>query len=146
MEGAMRPFETLTHRGQVRRLRRLAVKALTAYPIDELRLTPLIHEDNTTFRVDSANGERYVLRIHRHSRKTPAEVRSEMLWLAALRQETELVAPVPVPTRDGDLVTIASVAEVPEPRICVLLRWVSGRFLDAELTPAHLERVGAFMA
>jgi len=71
-----------------------------------------------------------------------------MLWLTFLRrrQETDLVVPQPVPRLDGDLVTVASVEGVPEPRMCVLLRWLPGRFVDKGLTPSHLERVGAFMA
>ena len=141
----MKPFEILTNAGQLRRLRRLAVKALRAYDIHEPRLTALLHEDNTTFRVDTANGKRYVLRIHRPLRTVEA-VRSEMMWLAALRRETELVVPEPIPTRDGNLLTVASVTEIPEHRICVLFRWIDGRFLDVKLTPSHLERVGAFMA
>lgn len=140
------PFESLTRRGQLRGLRQLARQALAAYALAEPRLTPLAHGDNTTFRIDDRDGERYVLRIHRPSRKTPEEVRSEMLWLAALRQEADLVVPAPVPNGAGDLVTIASASAVPEPRMCVLLRWVAGRFVDGGLTPAHLERVGAFMA
>jgi len=141
----MKPFEILTNAGQLRRLRQLAVKALRAYDIHEPRLTALLHEDNTTFRVDAANGKRYVLRIHRPLRTVEA-VRSEMMWLAALRRETELVVPEPIPTRDGNLLTVASVTEIPEHRICVLFRWIDGRFLDVKLTPSHLERVGAFMA
>jgi Ser/Thr protein kinase RdoA (MazF antagonist) len=105
-----------------------------------------LHEDNTTFRVDAIDGERYVLRIHRPSRRTAKEVHSEMVWLTALRQETDLVVPQPVPTRNGDLVAVVSVDGVPEPRICVLLRWIPGRFLADGLTPSHLKRVGAFMA
>lgn len=142
----MKPFATLTHRGQIGRLRRLAVKALSAYKINEPRLIVLMHEDNTTFRIESANGERYVLRIHRPSRRTIAEVRSEMMWLAALRQDTNLVVPQPIPTRDGEFVTIVGVEGVPEPRMCVLLRWITGRFMNDGLTPSHLERAGAFMA
>jgi Ser/Thr protein kinase RdoA (MazF antagonist) len=142
----MKSFDTLTYAGQVRRLRRLALQALSAYDIDRPRLTPLTHADNTTFRVDTVDGERYVLRIHRPSRKTPDEVRSELLWLEALHQEDDLVVPIPVPTRAGDLLTIASVAAVPEPRMCVLLRWIPGRFVDKTLTPSHLEQVGIFMA
>jgi Ser/Thr protein kinase RdoA (MazF antagonist) len=139
-------FESLTRRGQIRRLRQLAKHALTAYAIDAPGLTPLMHGDNTTFRIDSADGGCYVLRIHRPTCKTPEEVRSEMLWLAALHQETDLIAPIPVPTRTGDFFTVTSIEEVPEPRMCVLLRWIPGRFVDDGLTPAHLERVGAFMA
>jgi len=145
-EGRMKPFESMTHAGQLRCLSRLAVKALTAYDIPVSNLTALQHEDNTTFRVDLATGERYVLRIHRPALRTVESVRSEMMWLAALRRETDLVVPEPLPTRDGNLLTVTSVAEIPEPRICVLFRWIPGRFLDARLTPSHLERVGAFMA
>jgi Ser/Thr protein kinase RdoA (MazF antagonist) len=142
----MKPFESLTRAAQLRCLRRLAVRALTAYDLKISRLTALQHEDNTTFRVDLAEGERYVLRIHRPALRTINAVRSEMMWLAALRQETDLVVPEPIPTRDGDLLTVTRVAEIPEPRICVLFRWIDGRFLDTRLSPSHLERVGAFMA
>jgi Ser/Thr protein kinase RdoA (MazF antagonist) len=142
----MKPFETLSRRGQLWHLRQLALKALQAYEVAEPRLVPLRHEDNTTFRVDAADGERYVLRIHRPSRKTVAQVRSEMTWLAALRRETKLAVPQPVPTREGELVMVTSAAGVPEPRLSVLLRWLPGRFVDRGLTPAHLERVGVFMA
>jgi hypothetical protein len=61
----MKSFETLTYAGQLRRLRRLAADALAPYDIHEPRLTALAHGDNTTFRVDLATGERYVLCIHR---------------------------------------------------------------------------------
>jgi Ser/Thr protein kinase RdoA (MazF antagonist) len=142
----MKPFDTLTHTGQLRRLRHLGLQALTAYEIDAARLTPLTHADNTTFRIETAAGDRYVLRIHRSTRKTPQEVRSELQWLAALQHESDLAAPVPVLTRNGDLLSVASTAEVPEPRMCVLFRWLPGRFLDDGLTPSHLARVGAFMA
>ena len=37
---------------------------LAAYDLYESRLTVMLHGDNTTFRVDLAAGERYVLRIH----------------------------------------------------------------------------------
>lgn len=142
----MKPFERLTSAGQLRRLRGLAVKALTAYDIHEPRLTTLQHEGNTTFRIDLMNGERYVLRIHHPGLRTIETVRSEMMWLAALHQETDFSVPEPIPTREGNHLRVVSVEEIPEPRICVLFRWIDGRFLDTRLTPAHLERVGAFMA
>jgi Ser/Thr protein kinase RdoA (MazF antagonist) len=54
--------------------------------------------------------------------------------------------PKPVPARNGALATVVGVEGVPEPRICVLFRWVEGRFLNATLTPRLLERVGVFTA
>lgn len=148
----MQPFEDLSTRGQIGRLRRLAEVALRDYGIQSARLVPLAHMENTTFRVDASDGKRYVLRIHRttgspfHPVRGAAEVRSEMSWLVALQRETRLNVPDPIPTQTEDLLTVAAVDGVPTPRICVLLRWGEGRFLDAGLTPSHLERVGTFVA
>lgn len=142
----MKSFKTLTAGGQVRRLRRLALEALTAYAIHEPHLTVLSYGHNTMFRIDLTGGERYVLRIQRPGWGTVESVHSELMWLAALHRDTDLVVPEPVPARDGDLLTVAAVEGVPEPRICVLFGWIAGRFVDAGLTPSHLERVGALMA
>ncbi len=133
------------------RLRGLASAALAAYSIGPARLSPLAHLENTTFLVE-ARGGRYVLRIHRttgapwHPARRAAEVRSELQWLDALRRETDLAVPEPVSTRDGSPLTVVESAGVPEPRVCVLLRWVGGRFLSTSLTASHLVRVGRLMA
>jgi len=148
----MKPFDTLTYRGQVARLKRLAGQALLDYTIGEAHLTPLAHMANTTFLVKANDGERYVIRIQppRSSeaipRRTEDQIRSEMEWLAALQRDTDLVVPEPVRTRDGQLITRASIEGVPEVRVCVMFRWVDGQFLDKSLTPDHLERVGVFTA
>jgi Ser/Thr protein kinase RdoA (MazF antagonist) len=125
-----------------RRLGALARAALAEWGLGRARLRLLRNVYNTTFRVD----DRYVLRIQWPGRHDAAAVRSEMLWLAALRRDTALVVPEPVPTRRGELVVVAAAEGVPEPRACALLGWVEGRFVRDRLTPAHLERVGALTA
>jgi Ser/Thr protein kinase RdoA (MazF antagonist) len=148
----MHTFETLSFRGQLGRLRRLADEALATYGVQHARLVLLAHMENTAFRVETPGGERYVLRIHRaagspfHPPRSMAEVRSETIWISALRRETGLAVPEPVPAADGSLLSVAEVGGVPEPRVCVLFRWGPGRFLDAGLTASHLERVGGFVA
>jgi Ser/Thr protein kinase RdoA (MazF antagonist) len=142
----MQHFDTLTKRGQLARLKQLAHNALTNFNIHAVKLTPLQHGDNTTFRIDAKSEERFVLRICRSGQRSSQEIRSEMMWLAFLSQEEGLVVPSPVATLDGDLLTIAATKGVPEPRTCVLFRWLKGRFVDSHLTPHHLFRVGAFMA
>lgn len=141
----MQSFETLGRRAQVYQLRRLAYKALQQYPLPQPRLALLQHEHNTTFHVRTAAGERFVLRIHRPEQHTTEAIRSELLWLTALHQDTRLHIPQPILTKDGGLLTIAEVDAVPEPRVCVLFRWQTGRFLGRSLTPIHLERVGMFI-
>src|SRR4029077_14250814 len=49
-------------------------------------------------------------------------------------------------SRDGSFVVLADDAVVPEPRTCVLLRWLEGRFADRRLRPVHLHRVGILEA
>jgi Ser/Thr protein kinase RdoA (MazF antagonist) len=141
----MKSFERLTKRGQVNRLKKLAHNALTDFDIQPLTLQPLQHGDNTTFRIHTTGGERYVLRIHRSRQRTPEDIRSEMLWLAFLNQEG-FVVPSPVTTRANDFLTLVESDGVPEPRSCVLFRWLDGRFIDDNLKPKHLALVGEFMA
>jgi Ser/Thr protein kinase RdoA (MazF antagonist) len=142
----MEAFVGLSHRAQVGRLKRLAAAALAEYDLPGARLDPLVHAFNTTFKVTDAGGNRYALRITRPGKSTLAEVRSELAWLEALRRDTDLVVPEPVPTREGELLTVATAPGVPEGRICALFRWVPGRFVRARLMPRHLEQVGRFMA
>lgn len=142
----MESFVTLSHRAQVGRLKRLAAAALAEYDLPGARLALLAHRFNTTFQVRDAGGNRYVLRIIRPGKSTVAEVQSELSWLVALRRDTDLVVPDPVPTRTRGLLTVAGAPGVPEPRICTLFRWVPGHFVRARLMPQHLEQVGRLTA
>lgn len=122
------------------------------YGIRPAELVLLAHVENTTFRVETPTRGRFVLRIHRvsgsplHPPRRLPEVRSEALWLRAIHRDTHLSVPEPVPAKDGSMVALTDMTGEPEPRLCVLFRWQRGRFLDAGLTPVHLERVGRFMA
>ena len=151
-------FELLPRNIQLRRLRRLAQAALATYGLESASLTPLQHFLNTSFRVDAPSralksrgdgGEkslRYALRISRSGYQDASTIRSELLWLQAIRRETNLVVPEPVPARDGSLLATVSVPSVPGDRHCVIFRWVDGRFRNARLRPVDLVQVGQFMA
>jgi Ser/Thr protein kinase RdoA (MazF antagonist) len=74
-------------------------------------------------------------------------VRSELAWLAALRQDAGLDVPEPVAALDGALLVEVDAPGLDGPRWCTLFRPVDGRFVAAgDLTPRHLGLVGAFMA
>ena len=124
----MKAYKSLGRGGQVRRLKALGEEALRAYGVEGARLAPLGHEENTTFRVEAADGERYVVRNHRTRKHTADEIASEVTWLAAMRRENDLPVPEPVPTKDGALLTIASAEGVPEARVCVLSGGSMGGF------------------
>jgi Ser/Thr protein kinase RdoA (MazF antagonist) len=142
----IKPFADLSKRGQVARLKRLATAALPAFGVEAARVVPLQHFGNTTYRVEAVDGSCYVLRVQRPNLRTIEEVRSEMAWLAALRRDTDLAVPEPMPTQDGDLLTVVAMEGVPEPRMCVLFRWMDGRFVGTRIDAWHLEHVGTFTA
>lgn len=84
----------------------------------------------------------------RHGRyvDSAAAIRSELHWLTSLRTDTDLPVPAPVLTRDGALTTTVSIAGVPEPRTCSVLRWLDGRIHTNSPSPVHLHRLGSAMA
>ena len=135
-------FEALSRQAQVARLRALGRAALAAYGLEDAPLRLLQHEYNTTFRV----GGRLVLRVGRAQGQTLAALASEAAWLRALAAESGLVVPAPVAAGDGALAVTASAPGVPEPRACVVLRWVGGRFLDGTLAPVHARRMARTLA
>jgi Ser/Thr protein kinase RdoA (MazF antagonist) len=156
----METLKQLSYNGQIRRLRELAEAALTYYDLGNGRLSMLAHRTNTIFQIhatkrreDPVSKEparieksRYALRLYTTSFPPEAQVTSELYWLAALRKETELVVPEPVPARNGSLITEVTVEGIPEIAHCIVFRWVNGRFVDSGLSPIKMERVGMFMA
>lgn len=150
-------FEELTHIGQARRLHHLAKAALIAYGLDNARAKLIKHQTNATFQIDTLEESkcsksnsryvqnRYLLRIHGPGYQTAAAIASELEWLKALRRDTDLAAPEPVSTLEGEQLTEASVPDMPEPRTCSLLRWMNGRTYRRPHT-THLTAIGEVMA
>jgi hypothetical protein len=93
-------------RRRVARMRRVAVRALEAYPLVDRELRFIADEENATFGVAARapdGRDRFLLRVHRpvrHGRDvdSSAAVGSELGWLTALRAETDLLVPVPFRT------------------------------------------------
>src|SRR5436309_679082 len=105
------PFETLSHRGQIPRLRRVAESALACYGLAGAPVRLLTHRSNTLFSV----GRDYVLRINRPDPPPVARLRGELIWLDALRHDTDLIVPEPVATRDGEWLVSVDGPGLPAP-------------------------------
>jgi Ser/Thr protein kinase RdoA (MazF antagonist) len=125
-------------------VRQLAERAVSAYDVPDPSLRLIAHAWNTTYRVDSGDGKRYLLRIHRAPVTSVDQIGAELAWLDALSRETDLLVPQVVRRRDGRAAAVEKAAGAS--RVCVLFRWISGRFLEAGLRPVHLDRVGRLLA
>ena len=137
-----------SRRAQVARLRRVALAALDRYGLPEGRLTFVSHGENTTFRLDGPTG-RYLVRVHRPQRHgrdvdSATAIRSELVWLRAIRAGSDLAVPEPVASGDGGTTVEAPAAGMT--RVCSVLRWMDGRIHEASPRPVHLRRLGEAMA
>ncbi|MFW5742444.1 MAG: phosphotransferase enzyme family protein [Spirochaetota bacterium] len=139
----MTPFHELSPTAKLRRLRILADRALAEYGLDRPTVDFHGFETNLLYRVRTATGRRYMLRLASPGWRTHDDLRSEALWLEALARDTTIDAPRVIPTRDGRFVPYVSVPEVPIPWNVSLMTWVPGRLLGHYLTARNLERMGA---
>ncbi|MCJ7535820.1 MAG: phosphotransferase [Anaerolineales bacterium] len=142
----MKPFNELTRRGKLRRLRNLAVKALTDYDLRVQWIKFLADDTNISFKVRSVDGENFVLRIYSDEETTLTENQAEVFWLQALKRDTDLNLAEPVPRKDGESITLASVDGVPGEKRCILFKWVPGRVLEKSLIPQNYFKLGVTMA
>jgi Ser/Thr protein kinase RdoA (MazF antagonist) len=138
----------LSRRSQITRLRRVAEAAVEQYPLADGRLRFIGHGENTTFRHDSAAGS-HLVRVHRprrhgHDMDASGAIRSEIAWLTAIRDETDLHVPEALASRDGALTVEATARD--ETRTCSVLRWMEGRIHEQSPRPVHLRRLGEAMA
>lgn len=87
----------------------------------EIRVT-----NNAVFRLHTPAGD-YALRIHRPGYRLRQQIRSELTYVAALAEGSEVIVPHPVRTRSGDVV--ASVEVGGEVRHASVVTWLEGAVL-----------------
>lgn len=84
------------------------------------------HSENHTFACDAVSGERFTLRVHRPDYQNVRSIQSELSWLEALRRDTDLPIPEPVPGRDGALLQSFATPDGAT-RHGVLFRFIDGQ-------------------
>lgn len=142
----MRPYGELTDAGKLGRLRALASAALRHYDIARPTLTFHAFATNVLYRVTTASGERFVLRLAVPGWRTLEDHLAEAAWLDALDRETSVRVPRVVSTRSGAKVLPLSVPGVPGTWNALLMTWLPGRLLGHHLSAKNLARFGALFA
>lgn len=134
----------------------MAQAVLTYYDMPNAQVTFLGQSQNTTFRVETSKGDRFLLRLHLGIEvagdglynvwREPPIIQSELLWLNAIAHDTKLTVPQPVQNRLGEWVTSFASAEYGSSISCSLLRWVEGEHLEGEPTAQQVRQLGTLMA
>lgn len=141
-ESPLKTYETLTPRGRLRRLRRVAEAALQRYDLDVLRFELVARATNRIYRVRTSDGRSYALRLAQPGWRTLSDLESEALWLEAIARDTDIPAPRIVRALDGDSVVVCAVDGVPTPRHATLMSWLPGALLGRHLDEPNLEKLG----
>ncbi|TFH10680.1 MAG: hypothetical protein E4H08_03095 [Candidatus Atribacteria bacterium] len=137
----------LTQIGRGRRLRPVAKQLLTQYGIVPSKLSQITAASNTIFRVTTESLDAYALRMTApKSCHDAAEVRSEVAWLHAIAEDSDIGIPAPVVRIDGDYVGEMPIPGETDPMVCALYRWVPGVMLAHRLTEDNVRRLGTLMA
>lgn len=121
-----------------------ALNVLQEYDVDWCCIQFIQVSEHVTFRIESSEGEKFLLRIHPIG-KSREETVSELEWLASLRHKG-IVVPEVVLNRRGAFVTDTPTSGG-QRYYATLLRWIEGERLDKRaLTIESIRKMGALMA
>jgi Ser/Thr protein kinase RdoA (MazF antagonist) len=107
-------------------LQQLASTALQSWgkQTKDIRLVKM--RENAVFRVVDSRGGVFAMRVHREGYHSDDALRSELQWIAALR-DWDVDVPTVVPAIDGSLLITAWGPGVDVPRRIDLFEWIDGR-------------------
>ena len=142
----MKPYQQLTHSGKLRRLHQLAEQGLTHYDLHQPQIRFHAFATNLLYRVQTGNGERYMLRLAYPGWRSYEDLLSEALWLKALSEETDIPVPDVLPACSGERVLAIDFPGIPDRWTITLMRWVPGRLLGHYLTERNLVKMWALFA
>lgn len=134
-------FASVSRRAQIERMRSAGRVALTQYGVSATSLRLLNHDYNSTFRVET-DESRFALRISMNSRRSAAEVGSELTWLRALQRETEVCVADPLTPLSGDPVATVRVSGLERESPAALFAWLAGPDIGDKINVQEATEIG----
>ena len=139
-------FADLTVEQQVETMLPLARQIIDGFDLGECELESINHEFNSTFKVTTANGERFALRVNVNSQRTLANLKAEIYWIEQLATVEGLTVPTPVKNRAGEYISKAWHPMLERDLLAVLFTWLEGEELGDEPTEEMMRATGRAMA
>jgi Ser/Thr protein kinase RdoA (MazF antagonist) len=138
----------LSHDELLARLGRMAHGAIARYALSPRSSATMINlSENATYRIDDPDsGSATILRIHRVGYHSERAIESELQWMTALRRDTGLETPEPIPARDGTVIQTLVSSELRDPRHAVMFKFMGGREPAEDDLLEPFERLGEVSA
>ncbi|MFN8493348.1 MAG: phosphotransferase [Caldilineaceae bacterium] len=118
----------------------LVQQILEQYRLGGASVYPLHSYNNFVYRIESADKQRFSLRICGFPEMKLRSMTDEMLWLDFVAQRNPRLAPRPVANRQGELVTVTPTPE--GERLSCLFAWIEGTELRGSATPLEMRKIG----
>jgi Ser/Thr protein kinase RdoA (MazF antagonist) len=117
--------------------------ALEHFPLEAERVEFVSASENTVYRVATADGAAYALRVHRPGYHTLPELESENAWTTALAA-AGIATPRPLVTRDGSGYATVPYGAGGDVRHVGLIEWIDGASLEEVLEERDRDVVPLF--
>jgi Ser/Thr protein kinase RdoA (MazF antagonist) len=129
---------------------RCARQVLAHYALRSLTPYFIQHNAGVVFRLDDSAGQpQAMLKIHENAgnsgNDSPEQLEAQWIRLAALTNETGIIAQSPIANRQGDLVSMVQLDGVARPIACTVQQSISGEHVP-HWSPPHAHAIGALLA
>ena len=133
---------------QLKPLEVLAQTAITKFGLPKDSSIKLInYSENITYKVENSDsGEIFALRVHRPDYHTLEAIESELTWMLALSNETDVLTSIPIIGADGTMVQTGSAEGLKTDRYCVMFHWIDGQFPNEDNLSSAFILLGAVTA
>ncbi len=137
-------FEQLSYDEQKRLWTNIAKTLLEVYGLHGAELALMTFSNNAVFNVQH-RATRYILRLHRPGLVRGEWIQSEMIWLKAIREQTDIIAPYPVTLGDEIILSIQP-DNMAEPIYAALFYHIDGQTREpSDLKPIDCFHVGVLL-
>lgn len=123
--------------------------ALYDLPAD-IEVFHLKYSENFTYRLESqAEQKKYVLRVNRPGYHSMTELTSELVWMKALKADTDIQMAGVFPGKNGALIQKLDFPAAADSYVCTLFSFVEGegiRGIDKERLVRYQEEIGSITA
>ena len=131
----------------------IAEQSLPPWGLRPDQIELVSRSENTVFRLDMPDGQRYALRIHRPGYHTLPELESELLWTQALN-DAGVRVPVGVRTLEGPGYATIPTPDGESSRAVGVVNWLEGELLSSVIEAEqdeptiieHFRQIGQVLA
>ncbi|WP_161958478.1 phosphotransferase enzyme family protein [Ornithinimicrobium cavernae] len=135
----------LSDEEQAEALRPVALGAAADFGLEVHRLELTLHAYNTTYAVETVDGQRFALRVNTNSTSPPEEVVAQQAWQLAIAEQTPVRVATPLRTTDGRWCAVVDSDALGREVLVTCASWLDGPDV-VEPSPEVAHALGRTMA